>query len=203
MKTFFTEKDLAFKSADPDELLEMGLEYQGSVSGLRNELSKMISRSKKEGNQKGQKSSFIAGFDHARKEYFLMIKELYEPHYLLSMLFELISETAVGDNIEEEIAIRIEQINSYLTEIAKNEEVNLDEEQSKLIQLTGQYLKTLQLYDEDDGLSDEELERLSDHFDSTFYDPFSKIIEAVLSKIQSGNMSIPVDMGDFPLPDED
>lgn len=202
MRTVFTEKDLAIKSKDPDELVEMGLEYQGSISGLRNELTKMIERSKKEGLQKGKKSSFIAGFDKGRHEYFLMIKDLYDPHYMLLMLYELISETAMSENEEEEIAIRLEQIHSYLDEIAKNESIDLESEKSEMLNLTDQYLKMLKMYGEDDDFSDEELERLSSHFDVTFFEPLSKIIETILSRIKSGNLSIPVDTGDFPLPDE-
>ena len=121
MKTWFTHKDLAMKSPDADELIELAIEYVGDKSGLRNELNRQLSKCKKEGIQSGTKSSFVAGYDRMRKEYFLVIKEQYEPAYLLTMLYELVTEVHFFCTIEDEIQIRNQQINSYLSEIEKNE----------------------------------------------------------------------------------
>lgn len=200
MKTVFTEKDLAIKSVGVDDLVDMGIEYLGNIPGLRNELNKMIEHSKKEGPQKGQKSSFIAVYDKDRKEYILMIKDHYDPRYLVTMLYDLVTEPV--DNEEEELAVRMEQINSYLNEISKNESIDLETEKIRMQELTRQYVKTFKLYD-NDSFSQEELERIFLTMDSSFFEPMMKIIKIVLDKIKSGNLSIPVDTGDFPLPDEE
>lgn len=202
MKTIFTEKDLAFKSPDQVELLELGLSYlEPGKPGQRNELSKMIQKSKNEGLQQGKKSRFTAAYDKKRGEYILFIRDQYEPACQLAMLFELMTESATCGDGEEELQIRSSQIKTYLAEVEKNEELDLSEECSHLINYTGQFLKTMELYQDEEELSQEELERLSDRIDLSFYKPISDIIESILERLISGNMPIDLDLGDFPLPE--
>lgn len=201
MKTWFTHKDLAMKSPDADELIELAIEYVGDKSGLRNELNRQLSKCKKEGIQSGTKSSFVAGYDRMRKEYFLVIKEQYEPAYLLTMLYELVTEVHFFGTIEDEIQIRNQQINSYLSEIEKNEELSLSSQKEEMTSLVYQFIQMLKLYENDEDMSEEEMERLSQKFDLLFYKPISDIIEGILKQLKSGNISIKVDTGDFPIPD--
>ncbi len=201
MKTLFTEKDLAFKSNDTAELIELALTYlEPAKPGVRNELSKMIKKCKNEGLQAGKKNPFTAGYDKKRGEYFLFIKDQYEPSYQLAMLFELLTESQWIGESSREIQIRKEQIQSYLGLIEKNEELNLSEEQSQLIQLSAQLVEMLALYQDEDQLTDEEIERLSDKIDLSLYQPISNIIESILNRLMSGNMAIDVDYGEFPIP---
>ena len=191
MKTIFCEHDLAFKSPNKDELIEMGLEYLSPAKpGVRNELTKMVQRSKREGFQLGKKSNFVAGFDKKRDEYFLYIKNHYEPVYQLAMLFELISEDFGNSETDREMEIRKQQINSYLSVIEKNEELDLREESAKLINLSGSFIQTYAEYRDDDNLTEEELHRLSERIDFSFFKPMSEIIEEIMNQFISGNLPI-------------
>lgn len=201
MKTWFTHKDLAIKSDSIDELIELALEYSGDKTGLRNELNRQLAKCKKEGIQSGTKSNFVAGYDRMRKEYFLVIKDQYEPAYLLTMLYELATEVNFFGAIEDEIQVRSSQITDYLSEIEKNEELNLGSEKEQLTSLVYQFIQMLKLYENEDDMSEEEMERLSSKFDQLFYKPISDIIEGILKQLKSGNISIKVDTGDFPLPE--
>lgn len=203
MKTIFTEKDLAFKSDSPEELIEMALEYlEPGKPGQRNELTKMVQKCRKEGMQKAQKSAFIAVYDGKRDEFCLFIKDEYEPAFALSMLFDLLTEFFFGGKLAEELQIRTQQIESYLTMIEKNEDLSLAEERAFLINQTSQLLEMLSLYQDDDQMSDEELGRLSDKIDLTFYKPIGDVLQKIMESLISGNMECDVDMGDFPLSDD-
>ncbi len=198
MKTLWTEKDVAFKSDNPRELLDMGLEYLDSPKpGLRNEIEKMIQRCKKEGMQKGTKSSFQAVYDIKRNEYCLFIKDQYEPVCGLAMLFELLTETEYKGSIEEEMQIRKDQINRYLSLIEKNEEIVLANEKGLLEETVAQMLNTLSLYNDDDTMTDEELEALSDKIDQVYFDPINQVIETIMKQLVSGALDCGVDTSEY------
>jgi len=191
MKTIFSEMDLAFKSDDKDELLKMGLEYLApGKPGLRNELTKMIHKCKNDGFQKGKKSNFCAAYDKKRSEYILYIKDNYEPVYQLAMLFELLTEDIFNSTTHEELEIRKAQIVSYLTLVEKHEELDLKEEIAQLTNLTGQFIATFDLYKDEETLSEEELLRISEKIDLSFFKPISDIIENIMDRFISGNLPI-------------
>lgn len=194
MKTLFTEKDLAFKSETPAELIEMALEWTETAKpGLRNELSKMIQKCRHDGLQKSKKSSFIAGFDKKRGEYNLFIKDQYDPAVQMAMLFDLLTEPFVNEENEVVVHDRVQMIDGYLSIIEKNEDLKLGDEKSKLKTYTGEFVKLLSIYSEDDLMSEEEITRLSEKIDLSFYKPISDIIESILNRLISGSM--PVEIG--------
>lgn len=201
MKTQWSENDVAFKSDNPGELLEIGLEYLNSpVPGLRNELERMIQRSKGNGPQPGKKSPFEALYDPLRKEYALVSRDRYDPQCLLAMLFELLTETEFKSTVEEEMQVRSDQIHAALTLIAKNEEIDLTEATAFLEEKEGEWLQMLHFYRDDDAMTEAQLERLSDKFDTLYLEPIHNAIQGIMNQLVSGNLTCRVETGQYPLP---
>ncbi|MDR1627097.1 MAG: hypothetical protein LBT33_11220 [Spirochaetia bacterium] len=122
-----------------------------------------------------------AGWDEGRQEYFVVIKNLYEPRNLLGILYgRLLRERA--ENPEDEAKDIRACIEKYLGVIEKKENVSLAETKEKLAALTLDMRSTLAVY-EDGEYSDTDIEKLSASLDRTYFEPITELLEGIIVAI--------------------
>jgi len=128
--------------------------------------------------------NLLAGWDEKREQYYLVVKNMYDPRNLLEVLYDrLVMERTEDPQRENEETSKI--INAYLGVIEEKEHISLAETREKLTRLAADMRKTLDVY-ENDEYSAEELERLYETLTKAYFDPVLELLEGVIVAI-AGN----------------
>lgn len=182
----YTEHDFVLKSADIADILSgcasAGLDVSREKAAL---LCGGLEKARREDTLVPLAAlNLIAGWDEGRQEYCVIVKDMYEPRNLLAVLYErLVWERAENPEDEEkEIRGCIER---YLGVIEKKEKIPLSETREKLAVLAIDMRRTLAVYG-DEEYPEQDIERLSDSLDKSYFDPMTELLEGVIVAI-AGN----------------
>ena len=126
--------------------------------------------------------NLLAGWDEKRENYYLAVKDMYDPRNLLEVLYDRLVVEKAGDPESEEAGSLVD---AYLGVIEEKEHISLAETREKLTRLVADMGRTLELY-EDGEYSEEELERLYDTLTKAYFDPVRELLEGVIVAI-AGN----------------
>ncbi|MDR3200171.1 MAG: hypothetical protein LBT68_01820, partial [Spirochaetales bacterium] len=165
----YTEHDYVLKSADIEDVLSgCGLVGLNFPREKEDELRRGLEEARDRGGALPLPAlNLSAGWDDSRGEYYVVIKNMYDPQNLLDILYErLVWEKT--ENPEEEAAALRENIEKYLGVIETKEKISLSDEQEKLTELALDMRRTIALY-EDGEYSEEDIERLSDSLDRAYF----------------------------------
>jgi hypothetical protein len=176
----YTENDYVLKSADIEEIISgCGLVGLSFSREKEDELRRGLEQARDEsGDLPLPALNLSAGWDDSRGEYYIVIKNMYDPQNLLDILYErLVWEKA--ENPEDEAAALRENIEKYLGVIETKEKISLSEVQEKLTGLALDMRRTVAVY-EDGEYSEEDIERLSDSLDRAYFDPMTELLEGVI-----------------------
>jgi hypothetical protein len=184
--TAYTEHDYVLKAATKkDILLDCDIAGLNFSRAQKIQLEAAMEKARREGAAAALPAlNLSAGWDETRQEYFIIIKDMYDPRNLLDVLYgRLLWERAENPEDEDkEIRAHIEK---YLGIIEKKEGVSLSETKEKLAVIALDMRKTLSVY-EDGEYSDMDIEKLSDSLDRTYFDPIMELLEGVVIAI-AGN----------------
>ena len=183
INTVYTEHDCVIKNSDIEELLDAC-----SMAGLNLEETDKDKLCAELENSRSKDEpvhidllNLIAGWDEPRREYYVVIKNVYNPQNIIDILYErLVWERP--DNPEDEIENINTNIERYLGVIEMREKISLAETKEKIKTLTGEMRKTLAVLEGDD-YSEEEIERISDSLDTAYFDPITELLEGILVTI--------------------
>jgi vacuolar-type H+-ATPase subunit C/Vma6 len=186
-KFIYTENDVVLKQPKIEDLLEecslLGLNLK--KAGPREELEKGFEKARREETTVLIKSlNLVAGWDDTHDEYFVVLRDVYDPRNLMAVLFERIVAVEEEDPEEDLRNIR-KVISDYLGVIEQKEKVSLQDARERLFSLSAEMKKALALFEEDE-YSEEDFEKLSDALDKAYFEPLSEILEGVLVTI-AGN----------------
>ncbi|MBI9103315.1 MAG: hypothetical protein JEY99_12935 [Spirochaetales bacterium] len=185
MNREYTESDLVFKDETANAVISLYLEYlpEDERKGVRSELNRVFKRAEKE--KRAARSTGLdvrALFNKEAGEYILIKPGVYSPQNLLFVLFDILVEHPEGD-AEELKADAYNLIDRYIGEIEGREGVNFLGQRENLKQLAGEMIETMCLLDEQE-FKEEELEKLSNQIDSTYYEPIGMILQGILIDIE-------------------
>jgi vacuolar-type H+-ATPase subunit C/Vma6 len=186
-KFIYTENDVVLKQPEIGNLLEdcslLGLNLN-SADG-RGELERGLAKARREESTVLVKSlNLVAGWDDTHEEYYVVLRDVYDPRNLMAVLFERIV-SGEEDELENDLQNIRTIISNYLGVIEQKEKVSLQEAKERLITLSTDMKKALALFEEDE-YSEEDFDKLSDALDKAYFEPISEILEGVLVTI-AGN----------------
>jgi hypothetical protein len=184
--TAYTEHDYVLKSANTEDILsECGLAGFKFSRAQEAQLGAGFEKARREDTAVSLPAlNLTAGWDETRQEYYIIVKNMYEPRNLLDILYERLVWEKAENPEDEDKEIRA-HIGNYLGVIEKREKVSLAETKEKLASIALDMRKTLAVY-ADGEYSDEDIERLSDSLDRTYFDPITELLEGVIIAI-AGN----------------
>lgn len=177
----YTEHDLVLKQESLYQIMEecslLGINLQKEES--RKELRRSLEQARSEGADVLAKSlNLVAGWDETHEEYFIVVRDVYDPRNLVAVLFERI--------VAEDETVDVGTIiGRYLGVIEEKEKISLGEAKEKLVKLAADLKTALEIY-EDDEYTEEELDRLSDSLDDGYFNPIAEVLEGILVTI-AGN----------------
>lgn len=189
----YTENDFSFRAETIDELSEFLEAYSGrKIEGLRSELRRLSSRSKKDGRfYESLKTGFWVGFDPQRSDYIIYRKDVYDPANLFFSLFDLII-SPTDTSIEEELELKNNAVNRYFAKAAEMEGESLDDEKDRVFAILRQMIEVIRSFDNDD-FTEEETERISEIVDKTYFKPLEEIFNEIIDRIAEPRISVKVD----------
>ncbi len=189
----YTENDFSFRAETLDELSEFLEVYSGrKIEGLRSELRRLSSRSKKDGRfYESSKTGFWVGFDPQRSDYIIYRKDVYDPANLFFSLFDLIV-SPTDTSIEEELELKNNAVNRYFAKAAEMEGESFDDEKDRVFAILRQMIEVIRSFDNDD-FTEEETERISEIVDKTYFKPLEEIFNEIIDRIAEPRISVKVD----------
>ena len=185
MSRSYTENDLVFKSDSINDVISQYSEFLGedTPSGFRNEVTRLLNKAVKEKRMAHSSGLDLeALYDKEKGEYILIKQGVYSPQNLLFNLFDLLVEHPEGDPAELKQDAG-ELIDRYIGEIEGREGMNFLGQRENLKQLCGEMIETMSILDEQD-FRDDELEKVSDQIDKTYYEPIGMILQGILIDIE-------------------
>ena len=189
----YTENDFSFRAETIDELSEFLEAYSGrKIEGLRSELRRLSSRSKKDGRfYESSKTGFWVGFDPQRSDYIIYRKDVYDPANLFFSLFDLII-SPTDTSIEEELELKNNAVNRYFAKAVEMEGESFDDEKDRVFAILRQMIEVIRSFDNDD-FTEEETERISEIVDKTYFKPLEEIFNEIIDRIAEPRISVKVD----------
>jgi len=185
MNREYTENDLVFKDETANGVISQYLDYlpEEEREGVRSELNRVFKKSEKEKRKTKSAGLDVAAlFNKDMGEYILIKPGVYSPQNLLFILFDILVEHPEGDH-DELKADANDLIDRYIGEIEGREGVNFLGQRENLKQLAGEMIETMCILDEQD-FKEEELEKLSNQIDTTYYEPIGMILQGILIDIE-------------------
>ncbi len=185
MKPIYTEQDLVLKHPEIEGILTEIQSYGILRPEQRAQLITLLETTKT-GGEPLEFSDLDAwvGKDPITNDYLLVIRNIYDPRNLLTVLFERLTTIEEEDpEMDRENALSL--IETYLGIIEKREKISLEEIKKKLAELTRSMKDTLAAFQKDE-FSDKDFEKLSEALDRAYFEPISELLEGVLVAI-AGN----------------
>jgi hypothetical protein len=182
----YTEHDYVLKSASAEDILFdcglAGLKFSPAQEAL---LGAGLEKARREGKTVPFPGlNLSAGWNQRRQEYYIVIKNMYEPRNLLDILYDRLIWDKAENPEDEEQDVRM-YIGKYLGVIEEKEKIPLAETKEKLAAIALDMRKTLAVY-EDGEYSEADIEKLSDSLDRTYFNPITELLEGVIIAI-AGN----------------
>ncbi|MDR1933623.1 MAG: hypothetical protein LBQ57_12475 [Spirochaetales bacterium] len=174
-KPAYTEQDYVLRSGDIEDILS-GLDVSREK---KSELREGLQKARAGGGAAGLPAlNLSAGWDDTREEYYIVIRNMYDPRNLLDVLYERLLWEKTEDPADPAGALRT-NIEKYLGVIEKKEKISLAKTKEKLAEIAIDMRRTLAVY-EDGAYSEEEMERLSGSLDRAYFDPITELLESVI-----------------------
>lgn len=186
-KPHYSPRDMILKQDNIPLLLEelamIGLDPKSDA--VREKLTQALERARMDNKPTPvEEMDLSAGWDDFHEEYYLVVPDVYDPSNLVAVLFERLVAGGEEDP-EEDLQEGQRLIQEYLGVIEEKEKISLREVKERLLHLTEEMKKALQLFDEEE-YTEEEFDRLSAALDKAYFDPISEILEGVLVSIAGG-----------------
>jgi hypothetical protein len=193
MKTYYTEKDFVIKDTELNNTVNAALEFLGrKIPGARNTITNGLKKSEKQNEIiHSEQLNLYFCKDKKRDEYNVIRRDFYESTNLLYSLFDLCTEFYDELDFEKEILDRESFITAFLSEIEKNEKLNLNAEKQMLKDLVREMLKTLSVYNQEE-LTEDEAASISDTVDRAFYAPITEILETLMEQLTEKRVSVSI-----------